>query len=119
MVHLATSPRGRKTLGISHFEQPRRLLPNQRGIDEPLEEWVRFGRARFEFRVCLSCYVIRVNVTREFDEFDQVTVWASSREHETGFPNLIAILVVYLVSMTMALVDISASVNRSDNRTWD
>src|SRR3954451_6395882 len=49
-------------------------LADDRGTDETGEQRMRLGRPRAELRVCLCGDVVRVGLTRQLDELDQLTI---------------------------------------------
>ncbi len=60
--------------------------------------------------------VVGVRLLRQLDELHQIVVRRRPREDQTGFLQLIPIRVVDLVTVTMALLDLSHAVRRADYR---
>src|SRR5215218_1073427 len=85
--------------GLRDLEQPARLLPVERRLDESAEQRVRTVRPRPQLRVRLRADVVGMLVAGQLYELDQGAVRGGSGEHQACLRDLLAIGVVDLVAV--------------------
>ena len=73
--------------------------------DEPAEQRMRVGRPRAQLGVRLRRDVVRVDLARQLDVLDKVSVGREAREEQARAGQPVAVGVVDLVAVAMALVD--------------
>jgi hypothetical protein len=63
----------------------------------------------------LSSNIVRMNLTRKFDEFDEVAIFEDTREDQSGSCNLVAILIIHFVAMAVTFRDLGSTIDACDN----